>query len=69
MEKQTNNFDILYAYLFCERRPIEAASILHMHRNNVVYRISKIEKMYDLDLNDEVTRLNLFLSFLMYKTM
>ena len=36
-----------------------------MHRNNVIYRIGKIEILMDLDLNDYNTRLGLEMSFLL----
>jgi sugar diacid utilization regulator len=67
IDKGTNNLEILYKYLVNERRASEASVDLHMHRNNVVYRINKIEEMLKINLNDTVTRLNLLTSFLMLK--
>ncbi len=67
LEKNTNNLCVLYNYLKNERRAKETAEALHMHRNNVVYRISRIEEMLNISLDDYTTRINLHLSFLMFK--
>ncbi len=67
IEKNTNNLKMLYTYLMNERRAKETADLLHMHRNNVVYRISRIEEMLNISLEDKMTRLNLMLSFLMLR--
>ncbi len=66
-EKNTNNFEILYVYLINERGTTKTANRLHMHRNNVVYRINKIESMLNISLNDEQTRMNLIITFQMIK--
>ena len=42
---------LLYYYLIAERRATPAAEILHMHRNNVIYRANTIERRYNIDLN------------------
>ena len=36
-----------------------------MHRNNVIYRISRIEQLMDLSLDDHGTRVGLEMSFLL----
>ena len=66
-EKFTNNFEILYTYLMNERRTTETAACLHMHRNNVVYRINRIEDMLHISLDDRLTRRNLITTFQMLK--
>ena len=38
-ERGTDNYQFLYEYLMCERRANIVAEKLHMHRNNVKYRI------------------------------
>jgi hypothetical protein len=68
IEKNTNNLEVLYTFLMNERRATETATCLHMHRNNVVYRISRIEEMLGVDLNDFLTRQNLSMSFMMLKS-
>jgi len=67
LEKNTNNLEVLYTYLINERRASETAAQLHMHRNNVVYRISRIEEMLNIRLDDRLTRINLMMSFLMFR--
>lgn len=37
---------ILHTYLQCERRATETCSRLHMHRNTVLYHISRIERSW-----------------------
>jgi DNA-binding PucR family transcriptional regulator len=68
LEKNTNNLEVLYTFLMNERRATETAAYLHMHRNNVVYRISRIEEMLNVNLNDILTRFNLVMSFMMLKS-
>lgn len=43
---------VLYCYLRNERKATPTAEQLHMHRNNVLYRIRTIEKRYGIDLDD-----------------
>lgn len=64
-EHDSNNLQLLRVYLWNERKATETGQALHMHRNNVIYRIGRIENMTDLDLNDPLTRLGLEMSFLM----
>ena len=61
----TNNLQLLRVYLWYERKATETGQHLHMHRNNVIYRISRIESMMGLDLNDYSTRLALQMSFVL----
>lgn len=68
VEKNTNNLEVLFTYLTNERRATETANVLHMHRNNVVYRINRIEEMLNVKLDEKLTRLNLTISFLMLKS-
>lgn len=68
LEKKINNFDVLETYLRCGCRAADAAVLLHMHRNNVTYRISRIEELYGISLDDALTRQNLTISFLMHNT-
>jgi hypothetical protein len=61
---ETNDIKLLYYYLFYERKATPTANALHMHRNNILYRISSIEKRYALDLSRNETRLRLQTCFL-----
>ncbi len=62
-EHNTNNLELLYIYLINDRKATETAEIAHMHRNNVIYRISRISEMEDLDLDDAAVRFRLLLAY------
>ena len=62
-EHNTNNLELLYVYLVNDRKATETAEITHMHRNNVIYRISRISEMVNIDLDDAPTRLRLLLAY------
>ena len=66
LEKNTNNLAVLYSFLINERRATETAAATYMHRNNVLYRIGRIEEMLDIRLDDPATRLNLLITFLLF---
>lgn len=48
----TNNVQLLYTYLFCDCRASDASALLHMHRNNVLYRVGRIEELLGVKLSD-----------------
>lgn len=60
---KSNNLQLLYVFLNCERNATVAANTLNMHRNNVTYHISRIQELLDLDLNDPTLRYMLLVSF------
>ncbi|MDR0490080.1 MAG: helix-turn-helix domain-containing protein, partial [Oscillospiraceae bacterium] len=62
-DNNTHLVQVLYAYLVSERRATAAGRLLRMHRNNVLYHISRIEEITGIDLNDYWTRLKLALAF------
>ncbi len=69
-EKENNDhLRVLHAFLRCERRPTLAASQLHMHRNNVIYRVDRIENMLNVSLGDQKTRQELEISLLAIELM
>ena len=59
----TNNYEFLYSYLVHERRTSTVAEQLHMHRNNVGYRIGRIEDQFGIDTSDPQLRLDLLLAY------
>lgn len=59
----TDNYKVLFTYLETSKKTAETAAILHMHRNNVNYRIKRIEELFDLNLDDSSLCLKLQLSF------
>lgn len=52
----TNNLHLLYIYLSNECNATAASRILHMHRNNVIYRINKIEEKYQINFENNLDR-------------
>ena len=62
-ENNTRLVQVLYAHLISERRATAAGRLLNMHRNNVLYHVSRIEDITGLDLNDYWTRLKFMLAF------
>lgn len=64
-QHNTDNLRFLRTYLKCERRATETSQLLHMHRNNVIYRMSRIEELLGLDFDDPNVRLSLLVSYAM----
>lgn len=56
--------ETLYVYLACERSYVKTSDLLNLHRNTIVYRINKIEKIVNLDLESIHTRVHCILSAL-----
>lgn len=67
-EKGDNNARVLYIYLMSERSPTVAGKLLCMNRNNIIYRIAKIEEQLGMDLNDCEVRFRLMLAFKYWET-
>ncbi|UYO64353.1 helix-turn-helix domain-containing protein [Acetobacterium wieringae] len=59
----TNYLDTLYYYVLFSRSNQKTAEKLHIHKNTVAYRISKIKEMFQLDLNDALTRMSIYNSY------
>ena len=62
-QHNSDNIRLLYNYLLYERRVTETANALNMHRNSVTYRISRIEDLLEVELDDLATRNMLIFSF------
>lgn len=62
-ENQTNYLQTLKVFLTCERNVAEASSLLFIHRTTMMYRISRLEKIGMIDLNNYSERLYLQISF------
>lgn len=54
-ENSTNYFDTLREYCFSMQNIVKTAKSLYIHRNTLVYRLTRIEKLFDIDLNNEQT--------------
>lgn len=63
----TNNFELLSTYLNFDRKATETAEVMHMHRNNIIYRISRLCEQTGLDLNEPSVRLRLMVAFEIFK--
>ncbi len=55
--------DILFWYLYYERRATEAGKVLHMHRNTISYHVQRISEITGLDLEDYLNRQQLMLAY------
>ena len=60
---KTNNYEFLFTYLLNERRITVVAEQLHMHRNNVSYRINRIEEQFGINTDDPRLRMDLLLAY------
>ena len=59
----TSFLETLYYYLKFEKNPTLTSSELHIHRSTLFYRIEKIKKMTEIDLNNGDVIFELQLSF------
>lgn len=55
--------DSLYAYLKCLRNITNAAEMLHLHRNTLIYHLKRIEEILGLRLTDRDVLLHFEISF------
>ena len=53
--------ETIHAYLSCGGNAIEAAKSLDVHVNTVRYRLSRVEPLFGIDLDDPETRLLVWL--------
>lgn len=63
IDHKTDYYRILYIFLSFDRQFTKTASLLHMHRNNVIYHIGRISDIFSLDLEDPGERLRLLLLY------
>lgn len=59
----TDNLRFLRAYLRWERRVTVVADKLHMHRNNVKYRVDRLHELFQLDTDSCEERMELALAY------
>lgn len=64
-EKNTDYYNTLHSYLKNERSIPRTSEELIIHRTTLQYRLDKIKKLTELDLENENTRLYLMLSYKM----
>ena len=61
--------ETLRAYFAAQNSPTEAARLLHLHRNTLLYRLSRIHQITGLDLQDAETCLALHLALRVEETL
>ena len=59
----TDNLQFLRQYLRFERRTTVVAEKLHMHRNNVKYRVDRLEELFGVNTDDDRERLELTMAY------
>lgn len=62
----TEYFKTLYYYIRWNRNLSKAASILHIHRNTVSYRVQRAKELFSLDMDDFYVAAKIFLSYLIF---
>ena len=62
-EHKINNMQLLRVYIRCERSLTATSQRMHMHRNNVAYRIKRIEEMTGIDLENPDERFRLQVAY------
>lgn len=62
-EKNTEYLDTLYQYLINHLSPTKTAQALFIHKNTVLYRIKRLEELFELDFSDMRLIYKLLLSF------
>ena len=50
--RETRSLMILFTYLNCDRNATVASKLLHMHRNNVIYHVEKLQDRFGIVLAD-----------------
>ena len=60
---RTSLYGTLYEYLRLERNVVVTAKHLLIHRNSMIYRLRRLEKLLNLDLEDINVRMYLMLSY------
>lgn len=63
LEHRTNYYHILYVFLSLERNYTKVATVLHMHRNNVIYHAKRINEIFGIDLDNNNQRLRLLVLY------
>lgn len=68
-ENHTFFYETCYEYLRWERSYVKTAQVMGLHRNTLLYRISRIQEITGMDLEDPQIRIHLILSFELSKNL
>ena len=63
-KEETDNLRVLYAYLNNECNKTHTAEVLYMHRNNINYRLRRIEEILGTDIDKDPLKTSLRIAFL-----
>lgn len=66
-EREADLLRSLEVYLDCGGSLMEAAELLYVHRNTLLYRIDRIQELTGLDLRHPLQRMNLFVALKQYR--
>jgi DNA-binding PucR family transcriptional regulator len=69
IKNNTQMLKSLYVYLLSGKSLSSASKILNIHRNTLVYRLSKISENYKIDLNNPNKRLHIIFSYMILHTL
>jgi len=61
--KKTNDLDLLRTYLLFDCSASKTAAAMYMHRNNVTYRIARIQSALGFDIKDQQNRFLLTMGY------
>jgi sugar diacid utilization regulator len=67
LKTKNNNMQLLEIYLLNNCSVTCTAKAMHLHRNSVMYRIERIEKILEVSLSDPKIRMRLLISFYIYR--
>ena len=62
-ENKTDLYNTLRVYLKLEKNVLQTSKELFIHRSTLAYRLDKIQKIMNMDLNDSRERLKLLISY------
>jgi DNA-binding PucR family transcriptional regulator len=62
-DNSTSYVKNLYSYIMTFKSPSELATLLHVHRNTMYYRINKIENIMNINLSNIDNYFSIYLSF------
>jgi DNA-binding PucR family transcriptional regulator len=64
-QSKSNYILLLYTYLNCNQNASYTGKVLNIHRNNVVYHISRINEILGVDLSNPSTCFKLLISIVL----